>query len=612
MSAVPAIVLLGPGGLAAAQRIRAALPTAALHAPRGRLPDAAGAIAYDELAPHLRALYRSGAPILALCAAGIVIRVLAPVLSDKRAEPPVVAIAEDGSVAVPLLGGHRGANRLARAVAEALGGAAAITTAGDVRFDLALDDPPPGFVVRNPEAAKAVMSALLEGRPVGLRVEAGIEAGWADWLTAGGAPFAPSGDLEVFLTDRDEEDSAARLVIHPQVLALGVGCERGTAAEELLALACGTLARHGLARQAIACIASIELKAAEPAIHALAESLGAPARFFSADALEAEAARLANPSDVVFAATGAHGVAEGAALAAAGPEGSLAVAKTKSTRATCAIARAQAPIDPAQVGRPRGTLAIIGLGPGDARWRTPDADALLADAEHWVGYRGYLALIEGSRASGKTLHGFDLGEELSRAELALELAAGGRRVALVSSGDAGIYAMASLVFELLERSDEPAWQRIAVSVSPGISALQAAAARAGAPLGHDFCAISLSDLLTPWQVIERRLQAAAAGDFVTVLYNPASRRRREGLPRALAILARERAPDTPVVHARNLGRDAESVEVCGLEEFDPVCVDMLSILIVGARQTRLVARQGRPTFVYTPRGYLVAKAEEPA
>jgi cobalt-precorrin 5A hydrolase/precorrin-3B C17-methyltransferase len=169
--------------------------------------------------------------------------------------------------------------------------------------------------------------------------------------------------------------------------------------------------------------------------------------------------------------------------------------------------------------------------------------------------------------------------------------------------------MASLVFELVERSDRPAWQGVAIAVSPGISALQAAAARAGAPLGHDFCAISLSDLLTPWPVIERRLEAAAAGDFVTVLYNPASRRRRHGLLRALAMLAAARRPDTPVIHARNLGRPAESVELCRLESFDPATIDMMSLVVVGACQTRLVERQGRRAFVYTPRGYL---AGEPA
>jgi cobalt-precorrin 5A hydrolase/precorrin-3B C17-methyltransferase len=340
-------------------------------------------------------------------------------------------------------------------------------------------------------------------------------------------------------------------------------------------------------------------------VQALADALGAPLRLFTAAELEAQAERLAHPSDVVFAATGCHGVAEGAALAAAGPAGALVVAKTKSEHATCALARAPAPIDPDRVGRALGRLAIIGLGPGPACWRTPEARTLLDDAQDWVGYRGYLDLL--GRPHGKALHGFALGEEAMRAQKALNLAAAGRRVALVSSGDAGIYAMASLVFELVERCDRPAWQQIRITVSPGISALQAAAARAGAPLGHDFCAISLSDLLTPWPVIKRRLEAAAAGDFVTVLYNPASPRRREGLERALAILGAARPPDTPVIHARNLGRSAESVELCRLEAFDPAPVDMLSLVVVGACQTRLVEGRGRKAFVYTPRGYLAGK-----
>jgi cobalt-precorrin 5A hydrolase/precorrin-3B C17-methyltransferase len=598
MSTAPAIVLLGRGGLAAAARIRESLPQGTLHAPGGRLAEACDAIPYDDLADCLRGLYRAGRPILALCAAGIVIRLLAPLLADKRTEPPVVAIAEDGSVVVPLLGGHRGANRLAGAVAEALDGRAAITTAGDVRFDLALDDPPEGFVLRNPQVAKPIMSALLDGRAVALH----IEAGHADWLTAGGAPFAASGDYGVTVTDRDQSGSASHLVIHPQVLALGVGCERGTAPDELLELVETTLARHCLAQHAIACLASIELKAGEPAVQALAETLGVPLRLFAAGELEAQAGRLASPSEVVFAATGCHGVAEGAALAAAGPGGALVVAKTKSERATCALARAPAPIDPDRVGRPQGRLAIVGLGPGAARWRTPEAQALLDDASDWVGYRGYLDLLVPHPR--KALHGFALGEEEMRAQTALDLASTGRRVVLVSSGDAGIYAMAALVFELVERCDHPTWQKVAIAVSPGVSALQAAAARAGAPLGHDFCAISLSDLLTPWQVIERRLEAAATGDFVTVIYNPASQRRRGGLLQAIAILAAARPSDTPVIHARNLGRDGESVELCRLDGFDPSTVDMLSLVIVGARQTRLVEREGRKAFVYTPRGYL--------
>jgi cobalt-precorrin 5A hydrolase/precorrin-3B C17-methyltransferase len=605
VTASPAVVLLGPSGLEVARQVKAALPEVTLHGPRSCVAD--DLLAYDELARLLPELFAAGRPIVALCAAGIVIRLLAPVLGDKRAEPPVVALAEDGSCAVPLLGGHRGANRLARTLAAALGGQAAITTAGDLRLGLALDEPPPGWTVRNPAAANAVAGALLAGREVALRHEAGDSG----WLERGGARFAAQGDAEVRLTERDDPGAPACLVLHPKVLALGVGCERGVAAEELADLAERTLAAHGLARQALACVVSLELKADEPAIHRLAERLGVPARFFAAATLEAEAARLANPSELVYAATGCHGVAEGAALAAVGPAGVLLVEKVKSARATLAIGRAPRPLDPRRIGRPQGRLAVVGLGPGSAAWRTPEAAALLADAEDWVGYRGYLELLDAQPGTAPVRHAFALGEEAARARTALELAAAGRRVALVSSGDAGIYGMAALVCELLEASDDPAWQRISLAVSPGVSALQAAAARAGAPLGHDFCAISLSDLLTPWPDIERRLQAAAAADFVTVLYNPASRRRREGLERALTILGAARPAATPVVHARNLGRAGETVEIVSLVELVPATVDMLSLLIVGSSRTRRLGRPGGAVLAYTPRGYALAGGRAP-
>ena len=596
MSDAPAVVLLGPGGLAAAQPIREALPDSTLFGPRRGLPEDAGLLAYDDIATCLRELYQAGRPIVALCAAGIVIRVLAPLVADKRVEPPVVAVAEDGSVAVPLLGGHRGANRLARTVADALGGRAAITTAGDVRFDLALDEPPPGFVVRNPQVAKPVMAALLDGRQVALR----IEAGHGDWLTGGGAPFGPTGDLEVRVTDRDAPGSAMQLVIHPEVLALGVGCERGADPDEVLGLVEQTLADAGLARSAIACVGSLELKAGEPAIHAVAAALGVPLRLFDAAALEAEAPRLANPSDVVFAATGCHGVAEGAALALAGADAALVVGKTKSARGTCALARApradrSAPgwpsARPPHDRRARSRLRRLAYARGAQPARSGRALGRLSRLSRPPG--------AGAARQGAAWLRPRRGGKFGRVRRSI-LPRAVNQVALVSSGDAGIYAMASLVFELMERSDRPAWHQVVVEVSPGISALQAAAARAGAPLGHDFCAISLSDLLTPRSVIEQRLEAAAAGDFVTVLYNPASRQRREGLARALAILNAKREPDTPVVHARNLGRQGESVALSRLDRFDPATIDMLSLVIVGARQTRLVERPGRAAFVYHP------------
>jgi len=589
-----AILVLGPSALPLARRIQLLLPGARLHAPAQRSLDAD--VHFDRAAPHIAALFAAGTPIVGLCTAGILIRAVAPLLDDKRSEPPVVAVAEDGSSVVPLLGGHRGANALACAIAELAGGHAAITTAGELRLGFALDEPPPGWRVANPERAKALAAALLAQEPVALR----LEAGTAEWLTAGSVRFAADAPLAIRVTDRAVGAEERALVLYPPVLALGIGCERGCTSAEIAALVEATLAEHGLAAGAVAAVASIELKMDEPALHDLAARLGVPARFFSAAELLAETPRLATPSDAVFRETGCYGVAEGAALAAVGATGALIVAKRKSPRATCAIARAAAPLDATRLGRAQGRLAIIGIGPGDPAWRTAEADAALAAAEDVVGYGLYLDLL-GADIAGKARHESGLGAEAERARRALDLAAAGRSVALVSSGDAGIYGLAALVFELIDREARPEWRRVALAVVPGVSALQAAAARLGAPLGHDFCAVSLSDLLTPWPVIERRLIAAAEGDFVVALYNPRSERRQTQLPAARAILLAHRAPETPVALARNLGRPGESIIVTTLGALAPEDVDMLTLVLVGSSTTRLVP--GDPPRLYTPRGY---------
>ena len=597
-----ALVALTSRGAALAERLRPVLPGAVLHGLRGRVEGSD--MAFDDSLTALRGLFAEGRPIVAVCSSGILVRALGPLLADKRAEPPVIALAEDGSAVVPLLGGHRGANALAERIAAALGAPAAITTAGERRWGLALDAPPPGWRLANPQDHKAFAARLLAEEAVRLE-------GAAAWLEASALPWAEAAALEIAVTERALSGGPDRLVYHPAVLALGVGCERGTPPEELRDLVSETLARHDLAAGALAGVFSLDLKADEPAVLALAEGLGVPARFFEATRLEQEAPRLANPSERVFREVGCHGVAEGAALAAVGAAGSLIVAKTKSRRATCAIARAAAPIDVRAVGRDRGRLVVVGIGPGTAEWRTPEATSAIAGAEHLVGYGLYLDLL-GPLAAGKRSHDFPLGEEEARVRHALSLAAGGESVALVSSGDAGIYAMAALVFELIERAEDPAWARMALGVAPGISAMQAAAARVGAPLGHDFCAISLSDLLTPWPVIERRVRAAAEGDFVTAFYNPVSRRRDSHLARAFAILREARPAATPVVYARNLGREGERVEVRGLDEPPPETLDMLTLVLVGASETRRVARGDGGTWVYTPRGYAAKRAGEGA
>ena len=588
----PAVVVLSPAGLATARRIAAALPGAVLHGLAGRI-DGADVIFGDTIA-HLRDLFANGTPIVGVLAAGIAIRALAPHLGDKRVEPPVIVVAVDGGAVVPLLGGHHGANVLARAVAQALGVVPAITTAGDVDLGFAFDDPPAGWTVRNPEVVKVVTARLLAGTPVTLRVEAG-EAPWLDR-----SRFA-AGDTTVLVTDRDGAGDGATLVIHPPILALGVGCERGVDPAELADLVRGALVDAGLARAAVACVATLDLKSDEAAVLALGDALGVPVRFFSAADLEEETPRLANPSDAVFAEVGCHGVAEAAALRATGVDGVLVVPKHKSPRATCAVARGRRDIDPARVGRARGRLSVVGLGPGATSWRTPEAAAAIAEATDLVGFSGYLDLIA-PILPHQARHAYALGEEEKRVTAAIARAAAGRDVALVCSGDPGIYAMASLVLEVMERAPDPAWRRIALRVVPGITAMQAAAARAGAVLGHDFCAISLSDLMTPWSAIAARLRAAAAADFVIALYNPVSARRREGLAKARAILLAHRAATTPVVLARTLGRDGETLRFATLGDLVPDMADMLTTVIVGASTTRLV-RLGERDWVYTPRGY---------
>ncbi len=602
----PAIVVLDRRQMALAQRIAAALPGAAIHGPAS-LGGAADAL-YERLASHLPALFRSGTPVVGICASGILIRILAPHLADKHAEPPVIAVSEDGRSVVPLLGGHHGANRLARDIASALGAHAAITTAGDAALGFALDAPPPGWRLAEGARVKEVTAALLAGEPVRLAAEAAS----ADWLTAGGAPFGDDGRLTVRITERRvvPGDDGSDVTLHPAVLALGIGCERGCDPQELIGLAARTLAAAELAPEAVACVASLDLKADEPAVNAVADWLGVPLRLFDAAALERETPRLTAPSDVVFRAVGCHGVAEAAALACAGADGTLARPKTRSARGTCAIARAPAVIEPERCGRGRGRVTVVGIGPGAQDWRTPGADAAIADATDLVGYGRYLDLL-GLPPPGCARHAFPIGAEVERCRTALALAAEGRRVALVSSGDAGVYGMASLLFELLDgEAAHPGWRGIALAVEPGISALQAAAARAGAPIGHDFCAISLSDLLTPWPVIARRLRAAAEADFVVALYNPASGRRRSQLAEARNILAEHRPPDCPVVVARNLGRDGEQVSVTTLDRLDTGAVDMLTVVVVGSSQTRRLDHAGR-AWLYTPRGYAPGDAATP-
>ncbi len=591
MALAPVVVCLSRTGEETARTIAGVLDcnTHGLSGRTGRAD-----VMFDDTARHLQSLFVAGHPIIGICAAGIIIRILAPFLTGKLTDPPVLAVADDGSAVVPLLGGHRGANRIARRLAGRLGCPAAVTTAGDVSLGVALDEPPPGWKLANPEHASAAMADLLAG--AGARVEGEnifeLES-------------RPDGGVSLVATERAEAGHTGRLVYHPVRFVLGVGCSRGCETGELAKLANSVLASSGVATGSIACVGSLDLKADEPAVYELADSLGIPLALFSAAELEAESHRLANPSEVVFREVGCHGVAEAAALAVSGDTGQLVVEKTRSSNATCALARSRAPLTSIP-GRRRGSLAIVGIGPGRAEWRTPEVTRMIAQADEIVGYDSYIDLL-GPLAAGCARVGFALGEERERCRYALERAGTGRMVVLISSGDAGIYAMASLVYELLDPATagnglSDSARRVEVVCSPGVSAMQAAAAKAGAPLGHDFCAISLSDLLTPRDVILRRIRAAVEGDFVIAFYNPSSRQRRSLIPAARDILLEHRPADTPVILARLLGRPGERLTYTTLDDLDVDETDMLTTVLVGSSQSRSFQSGGR-TRIYTPRGY---------
>ncbi len=246
-----------------------------------------------------------------------------------------------------------------------------------------------------------------------------------------------------------------------------------------------------------------------------------------------------------------------------------------------------------------GRLAVVGLGPGDARWLTAEAEAELAAAGAIYGYARYLDRVPVRH--GQARHPSDNREENARAAAALRAAAAGGKVALVSGGDPGVFAMAAAVCAEIE-TGPPAFHALDLAIVPGVTAMLAVAARVGAPLGHDFCALSLSDNLKPWSVIEKRLGAAAGAGFVIALYNPVSQSRPWQLGAALDLLGRHLAANTPVIFGRAVGRDEESVEVAVLANAKMLPADMATLIIVGSPHTRLLPRRGRPPLVYTPRG----------
>jgi cobalt-precorrin 5A hydrolase/precorrin-3B C17-methyltransferase len=499
--------------------------------------------------------------LVVFLAAGAAVRLLAPLLCDKTVDPGVVCVDEGRRFAVALVGGHRGgANDLAEEVADLLGCEPVITTATDAAGIPGLDTwswPVEGDIAR-------VSRAMLDGEPVRLEMD--------PVHPIPPLPVGSRGEVVLAVTDRIVE---ADVVLRPPTLVLGIGASRGVKVEELQELVVTTLAAQGLSSLSVSHVATVDAKADEGGIVGLCAKTGWPLVTHSAEVLAAT--EVPNPSEHPLEAVGTPSVAEAAAM----QYGDLVVEKVKSPMATLAVARI----------RPRGRLSVVGLGPGARDLLTPRAVEALRASSVWVGLDQYVDQVRDLARPGTRFLETGLGKEEERAHSAVAEAVRGHAVALLGSGDAQVYAMASPALEV-------AGDDIDVEVVPGVTAALAAGALLGAPLGHDHASISLSDLHTPWEAIELRVRAAAEGDLVVSFYNPRSKGRDWQLPKALSILAGHRPPETPVGVVTHASREGQEVVLTTLAELDVETVGMYSLVTVGSSQSTVVA--GR--FV-TPRGY---------
>lgn len=542
-------------------------------------------------------------------AVGATVRLIAPLLADKTRDPGVVVVDETGQTVLSLCGGHvGGADALARAIAALLQVSPIITSASD-QLDL-----PPVDTLGQPYGWQrgtgdwlAVAAAIAQGQPV----QVTQTCGWDIWQSA--LPAAHSFLLNVpadlspadpppavpvahlWISDRCPPAALHPVACwHPRTLWIGVGCERHTSAQVMEDAIRAALTSQQLAWEAIAGLASIDLKRDEVGLLELAARYDWPVQWFTAEELAQQT--VPHPSDVVAAAVGTPSVAEAAAIAAA--QAPLVVEKTvvRDSSGACTVAIAAS----VQEFTPRpGKIYLVGTGPGALSQITPAAQHALSNCDAIVGYDLYIDLIRPLLRPTQIIDARPITQEVQRAEQAIALARRGLTVAVVSSGDCGIYGMAGLVLECLAAQG---WdgKTPQVDTFPGITALQAIAARVGAPLMHDFCAISLSDLLTPWDVIQKRLTAAAQADFVVALYNPRSRTRTQGIQTAFEIFRRYRPSHTPVAIARSLYRAGETIQLATLATLDLDQIDMLTVVLIGNQSTQRYGDR-----LITPRGYRV-------
>ena len=533
-----------------------------------------------------------------IMAAGVVVRILAPHLKGKDKDPGVVVMDEKGRFVVSLLGGHsRGANELARRIAFLLGARPVITTSSDI------NEIPPidllgkkfGWELENPESSASVISAILNGEEVGVYQDAGEES-WREGLPPNVQIFKSFEELKraklkaaILITEKVVEGlPQTALIFRPKNLVVGIGLHRGIEASRVEEAVLKVLREHGLSFRSIRNLATVKGREEEPGLLEFAQKYKLPIEFLSLEELKS----LNPPShSAALRSLGVPGVCESAALLSSG--GRLLVPKVKFKDISIAVARTEA--------ERKGKLCIVGLGPGDSDHLTFGARKALEISDVVIGYKKYLSQIA-ELIPQKEILPSGMGGELERARLAFEFASSGKKVALVSGGDPGIYGMAGAFFEFLEM--EKRAPNFEIEIVPGVPGVCAASSLLGSPLSCDFVCISLSDLLVPWEVIAERLRKASEGDFVIVLYNPASKGRREQLSKAREIILRYRPPSTPVGFVRNAFREGQEVKLTDLKHLPELKADMSTIILVGNSLSFKLDK-----WMVTPRGYQRGKDE---
>jgi len=558
----------------------------------------------EPLKDYVPKLWQSSQTLIFGLATGAVVRLIAPLLTDKSQDPAVIVIDPLGQFVMSLCGGHQGGgDRLTRLIAQLIAGTPIVTGASQAVGLLPLDifGETYGWQ-KGPGDWTRVSAIAANGQRLQVRQTAGSQF-WSQALTPDSAwslapeESNPQAYLDIGVHPPEKtESNIPQVQWYPRVLWVGIGCVRGTP-KALMAQALTQVCQtFNLATEAIAGLASIEIKADEEGLVALAEEWALPLQFYRAEQFREVDVPQASPR--VEQEVGTPSVAEAAALLAARHygEAQLIVPKQILKPAGYGITVAIDLAEREYLGH-TGQLWLVGLGPGALEQMTPAARVAIVQADVIVGYSLYLAFIQSLKRPEQVIEAFPITQERERCQRAIALAQWGLKVAVISSGDCGIYAMAGLVLEELQKLG---WdgQTPRVEVLPGITALQAAAARVGAPLMHDFCAISLSDLLTPRDTILQRLTAAAQADFVTALYNPQSQKRTELIQEAQRIFLSHRDPQTPVAIARSVYREEESIIKTTLAAMLTFPIDMLTVVIIGNTTTYLYQ-----DWLITPRGY---------